>query len=261
MKEPKDFPSFLYVSQVLQAEGIKRAIEAHRRKMDFCMGSLYWQINDCWPVASWSSIDSLGRWKALQYYAKKSFANVLLSLDQQGDTLEFHIVTDELKPVEGTLTWRLYDFEGNQLASDSAEVHVSANSAACVLTLSTKERVGAFDPNRIVLAAQLEQEGKVVAQAEHYFVYSKFLTLTDPAIRIEEAPGSAGSRFTLTAESLAKQVWIEAEEEGIFTDNFFDLIPGIPVTVEFRKRGADGKAFAPASPGGVNVRSMFDFTL
>jgi len=71
-KTPKDFPMFLYVNHVLQAEGIKTAIEAHRRNMPFCMGSLYWQINDCWSVASWSGIDNFGNWKAMHYFVKKS---------------------------------------------------------------------------------------------------------------------------------------------------------------------------------------------
>ncbi len=70
-REPKDFESLLYVGQVLQAEGVKMAVEAHRRKMPCCMGSLYWQLNDCWPVSSWSSIDYFGRWKAVHYFAKK----------------------------------------------------------------------------------------------------------------------------------------------------------------------------------------------
>ena len=72
-KMPKDFDKFLYVGQVLQAEGIKMAIEAHRRDMPYNMGTLYWQLNDCWPVASWSSMDYYGKWKALQYFAKKAF--------------------------------------------------------------------------------------------------------------------------------------------------------------------------------------------
>jgi beta-mannosidase len=71
-KKPKDFESFLYVNHVLQAEGIKFALEGHRRAMPYNMGSLYWQINDCWPVASWSSTDYYQRWKALQYYVKKA---------------------------------------------------------------------------------------------------------------------------------------------------------------------------------------------
>jgi len=72
---------FLYVNHVLQAEGIKMAIEAHRRNMPVCMGSLYWQLNDCWPVASWSGIDNYGNWKAMHYFVKKAFNDILVSPD------------------------------------------------------------------------------------------------------------------------------------------------------------------------------------
>ena len=86
---PKDFESYVYVSQVLQAEGVKVAMEAHRRAMPYCMGSLYWQIDDCWPVASWSSIDYYGRWKALHYTAKNSYAPILISACTQRMMLKF----------------------------------------------------------------------------------------------------------------------------------------------------------------------------
>jgi beta-mannosidase len=86
-KVPADFRQFLYVGQVLQAEGIKVAMEAHRSRMPYCMGSLFWQINDCWPVASWSSIDYYGRWKAQQYFAVKAFDKVLVSPQIDGNQL------------------------------------------------------------------------------------------------------------------------------------------------------------------------------
>jgi beta-mannosidase len=87
--EPKDFESFLYVSQLLQAEGIKVGAEHLRRIMPRNMGSLYWQLNDCWPVASWSSIDYFGRWKALQYYARRFYSPVLLSPVVEEKELKF----------------------------------------------------------------------------------------------------------------------------------------------------------------------------
>ncbi|QHW35044.1 glycoside hydrolase family 2 protein [Paenibacillus rhizovicinus] len=260
MKDPKDFQSFLYMSQVLQAEGMKTAIEAHRRKMDFCMGTLYWQMNDCWPVASWSSMDYLGRWKAVQYYVKRSFSDVLLSIYQHGDRIEFHLVSDKQQAIEGTLSWSLYDFAGKLLAEESQAASIAPNAAAAVLTLSAGGQFSAYDPNRTVLVAQFAgSDGEVIDRADHYFAYSKALALEEPGVAIETAEGSEGTAFVLTARSLAKQVWLQSEEEGIFSDNFFDLVPGIPVTVRFSKRNADGQAFAPASPGRLAVQSMYDF--
>lgn len=259
MKDAKDFKSFLYMSSVLQAEGMKTAIEAHRRAMDYCMGTLYWQINDCWPVASWSSMDYYGRWKATQYYAKRSFAETLVSIDQNGDAVSVHIVTDALSPIDGTLAWTLFDFDGNALKSGSAAASVAANSAAVVLELSAGELLEGRDPNRSVLVAELAVAGKVIGVNEHYFAYSRFLQLSEPNIAVREVPGSEGAAFELSATKLAKQVWLQADEEGIFDDNFFDLVPGRSRIVRFLKRGAAEKAFAPASPGKLDVTSMVDY--
>ncbi|GLX67197.1 beta-mannosidase [Paenibacillus glycanilyticus] len=258
MKDPKDFPSFLYISQVLQAEAMKQAIEAHRRSMDYCMGSLYWQINDCWPVASWASMDYFGRWKAAQYLIKNSFEDVLLSVDQQGDATNFHVVSDLGQSVDAVLEWSLHELDGKLLQSGSETIAIGARSAKLVLSLSA-DQLGDYVPTRTVLLGRLIQHGSELARAEHYYVYTRELELADPEIAIEEAAGSEGTAFVLTAARLAKRVWVQAEEEGIFTDNFFDLIPGRPVTVQFQQRAADNVQFAPATPGKVTVQSMFNY--
>ena len=99
--EPKDFASFLYVSQVLQAEGIKIGAEHFRRSRPETMGSIFWQLNDCWPVASWSSIDYYGRWKALQYYARRFYAPILVSPHVEDGALKVYIVSDKIKAERG----------------------------------------------------------------------------------------------------------------------------------------------------------------
>jgi beta-mannosidase len=259
-KDPKDFVSFLYMSQVLQAEGMKMAIEAHRRNMDFCMGTLYWQMNDCWPVASWSSMDYYGRWKAIQYVAKKSFRDVMLSIDLNDDVVEFHVVSDIQKPINGTLEWSLYDFQGNLLEKQSHPIDVPAHSAVKVLNWALGEWMGNYNPNQTVLVGEVIAAGEVLDSKEFYFSFSKHLELKlDPSIEVAEVEGSAGTEFVLTVRSLAKQVWLQSEEEGIFSDNFFDLVPGLQKTVQFLKRDAGGAAFAPASPGRLEVKSMIDF--
>ncbi|CAM3423215.1 glycoside hydrolase family 2 protein [Paenibacillus lupini] len=258
MKDSKDFPSFLYISQVLQAEAMKQAIEAHRRSMDYCMGSLYWQLNDCWPVASWASMDYYGRWKAAQYLIMNSFEDLLLSIDQVDNTVNFHVVSDLGESVEGTLEWSLYTFDGELLKQDSVALAVSPRTALVALSLTTDE-LGSYDPSRTVLVGRIVKADQELARSEHYFVYTRQLDLIDPEITVEAVEGSRGSAFVLTAKHLAKHVWVQAEEEGIFTDNFFDLIPGIPVTVQFKQRTADRIEFVPAVPGLVAVQSMFNY--
>lgn len=100
---------------LLQGDAIKTAIEAHRRDMPYCMGSLFWQHNDCWPVASWSSRDYYGRWKAQHYFTKKAFTDILVSPIADNETLDVFIVSDRLKPTPGQLDIRVMDLQGNVL--------------------------------------------------------------------------------------------------------------------------------------------------
>ena len=112
--EPRDFESFLYASQILQGDAIKTAIEAHRRDKGYCWGSLYWQHNDCWPVASWSSRDWYGVWKAQHYFARYAFADILISPILDGGRLDIYAVSDLLTPEKGTLCVRAVRLTGDR---------------------------------------------------------------------------------------------------------------------------------------------------
>ncbi|WP_424766851.1 beta-mannosidase [Paenibacillus sp. sgz302251] len=260
MSEPKDFPSFLYMSQVLQAEAMKMAIEAHRRKMPFCMGTLYWQMNDCWPVASWAGMDYYGKWKAMQYYAKKSFADTMLSFDRTDDgSIQVYVVTDVLTPLAGDLRVTLYDFNGSVLKQETVQAMLQGNSAAVMFTLNEQEWLEGLDAGSVVLYAELTAGGQKVDSKAFYFVHAKELKLTESSVRITEVAGSAGTKFTLETDVLAKQVWLTAEGEGLFSDNYFDLIPGVSKTVEFRFRVSGEAISKPAAAGKVQARSMIDF--
>src|SRR6476646_8869796 len=114
-RAPKDFASFLYVGQVLQGIVIKYAAESHRRAMGHNWGSLYWQLDDCWPVASWSSIDYYGNWKALQYFSRKFYTPVLVSPVIEKGVVSIYGVSDRRADAQAKLTVRLIDFTGNTL--------------------------------------------------------------------------------------------------------------------------------------------------
>ncbi|MBM7573342.1 beta-mannosidase [Aquibacillus albus] len=254
---PKDFPSFLYMSQVLQGEGIKTAIEAHRRHMPYCMGSLYWQMNDCWPVASWSSMDYYGRWKALHYYVKRSFKDVLLSIEEKEKELNLYVVSDKRQLFDGELQVKLLNFEGRTLLEQTVSTEVEANSSKVVMTVNKKEWLKGFDPDKVVIVSFLTKGKEVIDIKEHYFVPSKHLKLTKPEIKISEVKESDGRSFVLSADVLAKQVRLSSETEGFFTDNYFDLIPGIPKPVRFITRESSEHSITKSE--NVDVCSMFDF--
>ncbi|SMF03632.1 beta-mannosidase [Paenibacillus barengoltzii] len=262
LPEPKDFPSFLYMSQVLQAEAIRTAIEAHRRNKPYCMGTLYWQMNDCWPVASWAGMDYYGRWKALQYAVRRSFREIMLAIYEPEDgPISISIVSDLQKPVTGRLRLSLHDFQGGLLKEQTLEVHAPADAVVEAGVFTRAEWLEGYDPHQVVLYAVLEIEGQAVDSKPFYFASARELSLPQANITLQEVAGSGGSQYTLISDVLARQVWISAEEEGIFSDNYFDLIPGVPVTVEFRRRGGTGSAepFVAGHPGKLTVRSMADF--
>ncbi|WP_127536154.1 beta-mannosidase [Paenibacillus illinoisensis] len=260
MHEPKDFPSFLYMSQVLQAEAMKTAIEAHRRRKPYCMGTLYWQMNDCWPVASWAGMDYFGNWKALQYYAKRSFSDVLVSVDgTKEDRTDIYLISDQLQPVEGQLQVRLIGFDGTVYREEEHAVTLESNSGKQVLTLNNADWLQGHDAAATLLRLELKQKGHADIVQEHYFAPSKDLGLKQAAIQVTEVQESDGSYLVLESDTLAKQVWISTEAEGVFSDNFFDLIPGIPVKVKFTSREGLQNAGAASKAGEIEVRSMADF--
>ncbi|MGD1944895.1 MAG: glycoside hydrolase family 2 protein, partial [Croceivirga sp.] len=152
-RKPKDFENFLYLSQLLQAYGIKVGIEAHRMNRDRCMGSLYWQINDCWPVASWSSIDYYRKWKALHYSAKKSFENLLVSFDMDGEDVRTYVISDLLENKDAKLKVSLMDFEGNLLENIEKDIKVSANQAQEHITLKKSTLLDRAKADKVFLYA------------------------------------------------------------------------------------------------------------
>ncbi|MGN7360154.1 beta-mannosidase [Paenibacillus sp. SAF-054] len=262
MNQPKDFPSFLYMSQVLQADAMTTAIEAHRRRKPYCMGTLYWQMNDCWPVASWAGMDYFGRWKALQYAAKRSFRDISLSIDgTQEGKLDFYVISDVLKPVSGIVHIQVLNMNGAVLKAMSEPFAMEPNTSAKVFTAAVGQLLQGASTQDTFVLARLEAAGEMVDTKLHYFVPVKELALEAPDIEIREEEGSDGTAFILQANRLAKQVWISTETEGCFSDNFFDLVPGVPCRVQFLARTGDAAAFAPAVPGSVTVQSMTDFII
>ncbi|MFB5759806.1 beta-mannosidase [Paenibacillus medicaginis] len=261
LQEPKDFKAFLHMSQILQADAMEMAIEAHRRSKPYCMGSLYWQMNDCWPVASWAGIDYFGRWKALQYRVKRSMSDVLLSVAGHiKGIVSFHVVNDTLQTVEGKLNVSVLHILGGTVKQVEQDVQVDPNGSETVLTLGVEELLAGKKPTEHILVVSLEDEqGETKAVREHYFAGIKDMALPVPRIECRESGEGGRWTITLTSDVLARHVWLSAEHEGIFTDNDFDLVPGVPKTIGFLTGGGDSSYFQPQAPGQVTVRSITDY--
>ncbi len=232
---PTDFQQFLYVGQILQAEGIKSAIEAHRRDMPYCMGTLYWQINDCWPVASWSGIDYFGRWKALHYYAKKSFENVIISPAFWGtDSLGVFVVSDLTENTKAQIELKLIDFEGKELWTKAMDTTITGNTSKVYTKLKVKELATLKDTKKVLLLMQVKVADKVIASNIAHLIPVRDLALPAPTIEKTVEKTAEGFKITLKSNVLAKYVYLTIPEvKGFFSDNYFDILPNQSVEISF----------------------------
>ena len=236
--QPQSFPAFLYVSQVLQAEGLRTAMEAHRVRRPYCMGSLYWQINDCWPAASWSSIDVYGRWKALQYFARRAFAPVLLSAWLEDDRILMHGVNDTLAAAQGTLTLRLIDFRGTVLRTHAQPVHLAANSSTRIGSYPASAWLAGTAADAVLLQCTVQCRDGMCAEQILYFRPVKELALPAAAIEIGVAVQPTCLALTVRCPVLVKTLCLETDAiDGHFSDNYFELLPGTSRTVHFTPTG------------------------
>jgi beta-mannosidase len=229
----RDFPipdnaeDYVYMSQLLQAYGVTKGIEAQRRAKPYNMGTLFWQLNDCWPAVSWSSIDYFGNWKAQHYKAKQSFENLLISPKIENDILKTWIVNDGLDAHEDILYLKLIDFNGHTIWQDDKTVTVDSNSSAIKYELDLSAI--AFHKNAIVLISKFKTESSYF-----YFVKPKKLKLNEGGIENKITKIKHGFTIELSSKTLQKDVFLFSKTKGHFSDNFFDLLPNTSVTIQFK---------------------------
>lgn len=234
-----DFERYVYLSQLSQAYGMEIAIEAHRTAKPYNMGTLYWQLNDAWPVISWSSIDYYGSWKALQYKLKTLYAPVLLSLDSKDNGI--FVTSDLMRNLKGELNVKVVDFEGNVLFEQAVEVDLDANQnkkVSCGLPIKPSVR-----PNEVYVKLELSENESLLAERYCYLSYPKDLKLPKaaPKLKVTEADGKFFIEVTTDVFAKDVQVFVVSADpvkpsgdesgyifgqSGLFSDNFFDLEAG-----------------------------------
>ena len=229
---PKDFPSLVYLSMVLQAEGIRHGVEHWRRHRDRVAGILYWQLNDCWPVASWSSLDYFGRWKALHYAARRFYAPLLLSIEDNAPSEAIHVTSDLSEAWEGTIHWSLESLGGNVLVSGQEQVKAAPSACTHVRTLDFADRVSDENRRDLCFVAELWQGSRRVSLQVTTFVPTKHLELTDSAVTANLDSEKGQLIIELSSRSLARLVELSLEDtDVIFSDNYFDLPAGRTVKI------------------------------
>ena len=226
-KTPINDEDYVYVSQLLQAKGIVMGIEAQRRAKPHNMGTLFWQLNDCWPSISWSSIDYFGNWKALQYKVKNAFENLLISSKVDDKLLRTYIVNDSYNKLTGNLKLKIIDFYGKEIWSDSKKITVLENSSKQFYSLPLEN----FNRKSTFLVAEFNGEKSIC-----YFEKPKNLKLLKGEIQQTITKVESGFLVTLKSAVLQKDVFLYTKHKGHFSTNFFELLPNETKTIFFKTK-------------------------
>lgn len=236
-KYPSQFETVIYASQLLQADAIKYGVEHFRRNRndDRCMGAIYWQLNDCWPVASWSSIDYCGRLKALHYYARRFFAPIMISCEERGmldsgqelvrlpfefeKSIRLCVSNETMSDENITVKWQIRDAKGAVLRSESETILVPKQTSYWM----DKVMLADIDIYREYVSYQAYQEEKVVSEGTVIFSLPKYFQYENPNLRVEVE----GDEIMVYGDCFAKSVEILNENEDlILSDNYFDMNGG-----------------------------------
>lgn len=254
---PNSFDDLLYASQLMQAEAIRYGVEHWRRNRERCMGAIIWQLNDIWPVASWASIDYYGRWKALHYAAKRFFAPVMISAEEEGELSqnpkinEYHpapleksfrlnVCNETLRDVTGEVVWALRTPDGAIVRQNQQTLTIPAMSAKWLdkVDCADASLTGHYVSFAFVVDDVAVSEGTCIFCAPKHFEF------VDPRLTLE----TRGDTLVITSHAYAKQVWLESEDADLLLDdNAFDMNPGTKVVRVVR-----------GSAEKVRVRSVWD---
>lgn len=231
---PTTFENVIYASQLLQADAIRYGVEHFRRNRndDRCMGAVYWQFNDCWPVASWSSVDYCGRLKALHYYARRFFAPIMISCEEEGmlgsgqelvrlpfefnKSIRLNVTNETLKDEKVTVRWQLRNAEAEILRSKEVDITIPALSSFWL----DKVELPQVDIYNEYVSYSASVNGQTVSEGTVIFSYPKYFRYADPKLSVQ----ADGKRITVSSCAYAKSVAILNDNEDlILSDNYFDL--------------------------------------
>lgn len=254
----KDFDNGLWVSQMMQAYGIKLGAEYWRQQMPKSMGCLFWQYNDCWPVASWASVDYYGRWKALHYAARHFYAPLMISglEDAKTKTMDLFITSDEATAKSGSVEWNITDLNGTSLDVGKLDAAIPARMSQKIKTLSLADLCKQHGENNLMVWLKLVVDGKPTSQNLVTFARPKDINLLDPRLTTSVTETKTGFRVKITAEKPALWVWLNLANTDVrYSDNFIHVNPRAPVELTVTPQPAMTVAeFEKA----LTVRSLYD---
>jgi beta-mannosidase len=236
------------------------------------MGTMYWQLDDCWPGVTWSGIDYYGRWKAMQYFVKEAYKDILVSVHEENDSVKVYVVSDRLQETKGRLSLDLMDFNGASLSSktplppfrkggredsifskEGTEVIIPSNSSSVYFMISKKDLTQNHSLNDIVFSVKFTDNDRKEYKNIYYFVPPKDLALEDPGLsyKIDNENGD----LIISTKKLAKNVHIEINDPAAplnLENNYFDMLPGDTVHI------SDKVVIKDLDKGKIKVTSLYD---
>lgn len=229
----KDFESTLWISQIVQSYGIKMGAEYWRQNMPRSMGCLFWQYNDCWPVASWSSVDYHGRWKALHYAARHFYAPALVSglENEKTKSVDVFVTSDHPEISRGTLEWRITDVHGTLLNDGTVAVEIPSRKSQQVRTLDLMSLSNAHGGDNLLVWLRLLVNEQEVSRNLVTFARPKDINLLDPKLKTEITETDSGFKVKLSAAKPALWTWLSLPIDARFSDNFVHLDGQNPIEI------------------------------
>ena len=230
-RTPEDFPSFLYVGSILQWDAIKTAVEAHRRDMPHCMGTLVWQHNDCWPVASWAGRDYYGRWKAQQYYSKAAYDDILVSPVVINDTLTVNIVTDRRTPAKGKFTITAMTLDGKPFMTKSFDYTAKPLTSTEVFSSKVADLLDGRNRGDVIFYTTFTTGDRTYDNVG-FSTKQKHMNYTAPDYTLDVAKAGDGFDVTIGSDVFARGVFLSLDGiDNFFSDNYFNIMPGSKRTI------------------------------
>ena len=244
-----DFRSIVVLSQIMQAFAIKTAVEIHRRSMPFCMGTLYWQLNDCWPAISWSSVDYFGNWKALHYHAKRFFNEIIIVIYEKEEHIHISVVNDQHKTVESLIKFQLSAFDGSMLHEKTFDYTIAEASSNIAYSFEKKRYLKGQNLSNLFIHAEIHKGKKVICKNKYFFALPKDLNLPASSFNYETEKVGETIAIQIQALTFIYQLYITCNNaDGVFSDNYFDLLSRETVTIYF-------------TPADNSIDSKYDFSL
>ncbi len=227
-------PEITYISQINQADAMKENVEHLRRNRGRCMGALYWQINDCWPVASWSSIDYFGRWKALHYYAKRFFAPVLMSVEDSGTNMRINISNETINDFKGIVKWAVKDTDFNIITQGESSADTKSLTAKYIGDINVADWVrGEAKYSRFFVAELYDETGNFVSKQIILICKPKHFEYKNTKVKTEVKSENGKTIIYLSADSFIHNIEISFENiDTVLSDNFFSITDKKPVRIE-----------------------------